>query len=111
MAAAEKIPSTYRIPAAWKARTGNYRAINIVPDSYPGQLPPVLSLMIDDGVLLWGGSDGGVLSGTVLAPAGPRRAFTFGFAPGEVETGAGDAITAAGNTLTLLGLTYRRIGR
>jgi hypothetical protein len=71
----------------------------------------VISLMIDDGVLLWGGSDEGVVSGTVLLPTGPRRAFSFGFAPLEVETGAGDALTAAGDTLTLLGLTYRKIGR
>ena len=106
MAVAEKIPSTYRIPKAWKDRTGSYRAINIIPRTYPG-VPRVLSLRIDDGVLLWGGSNGGV----VLVPAGPRRAFTFGFAPLEVETGAGDVLTAAGNTLTLFGLTYRKIGR
>jgi len=111
MAAAEKIPSTYRIPRAWKARVGSYRATNIIPGTYPGNPPRVLSLMIDHGVLLWGGSNGGVVSGTVLVPAGPRRAFTFGFAPLEVETGAGDALTAARNTLTLSGITYRRIGR
>jgi len=110
MAVAEKLPSTYRIPKAWKDRTGSYRAINIIPRTYPG-VPRVLSLRIDDGVLLWGGSNGGVPNGTVLVPAGPRRAFTFGFAPLEVETGAGDVLTAAGNTLTLLGLTYRKIGR
>jgi hypothetical protein len=106
MAAAEKIPSTYRIPGAWKARVGRYRAINIIPGTYPGRPPRVFSLVIHDGLLLAGGSDG-----KVLVPAGPRLAFTFGFAPLEVERGAGDALTAAGNTLTLLGITYRKIGR
>jgi hypothetical protein len=111
MAVAEKIPSTYRIPKAWKARVGSYRAINLIPSNYPGRLPRVLSLMIDHGVLLWGGSNGGVVSGQSLVPAGPRRAFTFGFAPLEVETGAGDVLAAASNTLTLSGITYRKIAR
>ena len=106
MAAAEKIPSTYRIPTAWKGRVGKYRAINIIPGTYPGSTPRVTSLVIDDGLLQVGGS-----KGKVLAPAGPRRAFTFGFAPLEVERGAGDVLTGAGNTLTFLGITYRKIGR
>jgi len=102
-AAAEKIPSTYRIPTAWKDRTGRYRATNIIPGTYPGIDSPVGTLTIDHGVLVW--------AGTVVAPAGPRRAFTFGFNPFQVERGAGDVVTPAGNTLTILGTTYRRIGR
>jgi hypothetical protein len=110
-AVAERIPSTYRIPKAWRDRIGTYRAIGIVPRTYPGTTPLVITLLIDDGVLLWGDRDGGVVSGTVVVPAGAGRAFTFGFAPLEVATGAGDALTAAGNTLTLLCITYRKIAR
>jgi hypothetical protein len=46
-----------------------------------------------------------------MGPAGPRRAFTFGFTSFQVERGAGDVLTPAGDTLTLLGTTYRKIGR
>ena len=46
-----------------------------------------------------------------MGPAGPRRAFTFGFTSFQVERGAGDVFTPAGDTLTLLGTTYRKIGR
>ena len=45
----------------------------------------------------------------VVAPAGPRLAFTFGFTTVLVQRGAGDALTSAGNTLTILGTTYRRV--
>jgi CubicO group peptidase (beta-lactamase class C family) len=107
---AEKIPSTYRIPTAWRDRTGSYRATSILPGTYPG-LPRVGKLTIDHGVLVWNTLAGGAWTGKVVAPAGPRRAFTFGFTAFYVERGAGDVLTPAGETLTLLGTTYRRVGR
>jgi CubicO group peptidase (beta-lactamase class C family) len=109
-AAAERIPSTYRIPDAWKARTGSYRATSIVPHNYPGGVSRVGTLTIDHGALVWHTADGGAATGRVVVPDGARRAFTFGFTSNQVERGAGDALTAAGNTLTVLGTTYRRIG-
>ena len=108
---AEKIPSTYRIPKAWKDRTGSYRATSILPGTYPGGESRVGRLTIDHEVLVWNTLAGGAWAGKVVAPAGPRRAFTFGFTAFEVERGAGDVLTSAGNTLTLLGTTYRRVGR
>jgi hypothetical protein len=45
----------------------------------------------------------------VVAPAGPRLAFTFGFTSVLVQRGAGDALSSAGDTLTILGPTYRRV--
>jgi CubicO group peptidase (beta-lactamase class C family) len=108
-AAAEKIPSTYRVPRAWKDRTGSYRAINILPRTYPGGESRVARLTIDHGVLVWNRLNAGTWTG-VVTPAGPRRAFSFGFAAFQVERGAGDVLTAAGNTLTFLGTTYRRVG-
>ena len=44
-------------------------------------------------------------------PAGPRLAFTFGFAAFAVETDAGDGVVAGKDTLTILGVTYRRTSR
>lgn len=107
-AIAEKIPAGYRIPPAWRARTGAYRAINVLPGTYPGLVARTARLTIRAGLLLWT-TEGSTPS--VLAPAGPRRAFTFGFFPGEVQRGAGEAVIPAGNTLTLLGVTYRRTAR
>jgi CubicO group peptidase (beta-lactamase class C family) len=52
-AAAEKIPPTYRIPTAWRARTGSYRATTIIPGTYPGLESPTRTLTIDHGVLVW----------------------------------------------------------
>jgi CubicO group peptidase (beta-lactamase class C family) len=110
-AAAETIPFTYRIPKAWKERTGSYRAISIRPRTYPGGESRVGRLTIDHGVLVWHTIVGGAPGGKVVAPAGPRRAFTFGFTSFQAERGAGDVLTPAGDTLTLLGTTYRRLGR
>jgi CubicO group peptidase (beta-lactamase class C family) len=97
---AEKLPSSYRIPPVWRARTGLYRATNIIPETYPG-LARVGKLTIQNGVLVW--------DGLVMIPRGLRLAFTFGFAPVLVQRGAGDALTASGNTLTILGTTYRKV--
>jgi Beta-lactamase len=97
---AERLPSSNRIPQVWRARTGLYRATNIIPDTYPG-LARVGKLTIQNGVLVW--------DGLVVVPHGSRLAFTFGFAPVLVQRGAGDALTAAGNTLTILGTTYRKV--
>jgi CubicO group peptidase (beta-lactamase class C family) len=96
---AEKIPSSYRIPQAWRARTGSYRATNIIPGTWSA-IPRTGSLTIDHGVLVW--------NGQVVAPAGPSLAFTFGFAPVLVARGAGDALIPSGDTLTSLGVTYRK---
>lgn len=95
---AEKIPSSYRIPQAWRARTGSYRATNIIPGTPADR---TVRLTIEHGVLEW--------NGLVEAPAGPSLAFTFGFAPLLVARGAGDALVASGNTLTSLGITYRKV--
>ena len=57
-AAAERIPSTYRIPTAWKARIGSYRAASILPRTYPGGVSPVGALTIDHGALVWSTADG-----------------------------------------------------
>jgi CubicO group peptidase (beta-lactamase class C family) len=108
IAIAEKIPSTYRIPAAWKARTGNYHATSIIPGTYNGYVAPVGKLTIDHGVLVWNTLAAGAWTRQAVAPAGPHRAFTFGFNGYLVERGAGDVLTPAGNTLTILGITYRR---
>ena len=64
------------------------------------------NLTIDHGVLVWNTLAGGAWTGKVVAPAGPRRAFTFEFTAFEVERGAGDVLTPAGHTLTLLGTAY-----
>jgi len=105
-AVAEKIPPTYRIPNAWRARTASYRATSIIPGTYPGWVPAEGTLMIDHGVLIWNTSDGA----KILVPAGSQHAFTFGFQTLAVQRDDGDVLTAAGNTLTILGTTYRRAG-
>jgi CubicO group peptidase (beta-lactamase class C family) len=111
-AAAEKIPSTYRIPNAWRARIGSYRATNIIPGTYPGLVPGAGTLMIDHGVLMWNTGTGPGGSGPkVLVFAGSQHAFTFGYNGLEIQRDAGDVLTAAGNTLTLLGTTFRKVGR
>jgi CubicO group peptidase (beta-lactamase class C family) len=97
---AEKIPSSYRIPEAWQVRTGSYRATDTIPGTYP-DVPRTGTLTFENGVLEWNRS--------VVAPAGPRLAFTFGFTSVLVQRGAGDALTSAGDTLTILGTTYQRI--
>jgi hypothetical protein len=97
---AEKIPSSYRIPQAWRARAGKYRATNIIPDT-EAALPRTVNLTIDHGVLVW--------NDRVVAPAGPTRAFTLGLTPVLVARGAGDTLIASGNTLTSLGITYQKV--
>jgi CubicO group peptidase (beta-lactamase class C family) len=97
---AEKIPSSYRIPKAWRARTGRYRATTVIPGT-PSYVSRTGSLTVDDGVLVW--------NHLVVAPAGPSLAFTFGFTPLLVARGAGDALIPSGNTLTNLGITYRKV--
>jgi CubicO group peptidase (beta-lactamase class C family) len=96
----EKIPADYRIPAAWRARVGSYRATDIVPGTAPALTAPA-SLAIVGGVL--------EVNGLVVEPAGPNLAFTYGFASGGVQRGAGDAVVAKGDTLKLLGMTYRLV--
>ena len=110
-AIAERIPSTYHVPAAWRRRTGKYRAVNTLPSNYPGVVAHDASLTLDHGVLLWHAAPGVSRETSVLAPAGPRLAFTFGFAAFAVETDAGDGVVARKNTLTILGVTYRRTGK
>jgi CubicO group peptidase (beta-lactamase class C family) len=105
-ALAEEIPSTYRIPNAWRARTASYRATDIIPRTYPGFVPPAATLMIDHGVLMWKTSAGA----KIVVPAGSQHAFTFGYNALGIQRDAGDVLTAAGNTLTILGTTYRRAG-
>lgn len=97
---AEKIPSSYRIGEAWQARTGSYRATDIIPGTYP-DVPRTGTLTFENGVLEW--------NRLVVAPAGPRLAFTFGFTSDLVQRGAGDALTSVGNTLRILGTTYQRV--
>jgi hypothetical protein len=89
-AIAEKISAGYGIPAGWKARTGASRATDVLPGTYPGFVSRTARLAIRDGVMLWNTDTLGMSTSQVLAPAGPRRAFTFGFAPFYVERGAGD---------------------
>jgi CubicO group peptidase (beta-lactamase class C family) len=109
-AVAERIPSSYQVPAAWRARVGNYRAVNIHPNTYPGAVAHQATLTVDHGILIWHAAPGVARETSVLAPAGPRLAFTFGFAAFAVETNAGDGVVAGKNTLTFLGVTYRRTG-
>jgi CubicO group peptidase (beta-lactamase class C family) len=101
---AQRLPAGYRIPAAWRARVGTYRATNIIPGSAPGagfeQAPPVVRLTITHGVLEW--------NGTIEQPSGPRLAFAYGMSP-SLARGTGDALVAAGDTLTRYGITYRRL--
>jgi CubicO group peptidase (beta-lactamase class C family) len=108
IADSEKIPSRYRVSKAWRARTGGYRPITTVPDTYPGTDVSKGRLWIYRGVLIWSTkSSGGVFGETsrVLVPAGSRRAFTFGN-----PRYAGDVVTPAGRNLSILGLKFRRIG-
>jgi len=110
-ASAERLPRTYSVPAAWRNRTGSYRAVNIRPNTFPGAVAPTGSLTLHDGILLWQATPGAVRGTTVLVPAGPRLAFTFGFTPFAVQTDAGEGVAAAGRTLTVLGVTYRQTSR
>jgi hypothetical protein len=110
-AIAERIPSTYHVPGAWRDRTGKYRAVNTLAGNYPGVVANDASLTLDHGVLIWHAAPGVSRETSVLAPAGPRLAFTFGFAAFAVETNAGDGLVARKGTLTILGVTYRRTRR
>src|SRR5262249_23181088 len=100
---AERIPAGYRVPAAWKARTGTYRATNINPRAYPGLSPPEARLALDHGLLIWSN-----LGSQVMVPDGSGRAFTFGISPFSALRGIGELLRARGNTLSTLGVTYRR---
>jgi hypothetical protein len=97
---AEELPSRYRIPQAWRARIGTYRATNVIPGTPPELLPRSGRLTINHGVLEW--------NGVVENPSGPRLAFSYGLSP-SVARGAGEALIPAGNTLTTLGVTYRKV--
>jgi hypothetical protein len=103
---AEKVPSSYRIPAAWQARAGAYKATNLLPRPYPGAVTTGL-LTDNHGVLVWSKPDG---TAKVLVPDGPNRAFTYGLSALGVERGSGDLASASGDRVTLLGTTYRRVG-
>jgi CubicO group peptidase (beta-lactamase class C family) len=101
---AERLPANYRIPRAWRARVGTYRATNIIPGSTRGsgfeQVPPTARLTIDRGVLKW--------NGAIENPSGPRLAFAYGMSP-SLARGTGDALVASGSTLTRYGLVYRKV--
>jgi CubicO group peptidase (beta-lactamase class C family) len=105
-AAAERIPSSYRVPRAWRGRPGAYRASNLFPGPYPGAVDRA-ELALSHGVLVFSRSDG---TAKVLVPDGPRRAFTFGFSTFAVQRGSGDLVTVDGKALSLLGTTFRRAG-
>ena len=107
---AQRIPPTYHVPAAWRHRIGNYRAVNILPNNYPGAVAHDATLTLDHGILIWHAAPGAARETSVLAPAGRRLAFTFGSAAFAVETDAGNSVVAGNNTLTILGVTYRRTG-
>jgi CubicO group peptidase (beta-lactamase class C family) len=109
-AAAERIPATYHLPAAWRSRLGSYRAINITPNAYPGAVAAEGSLGLFDGILVWHASPAIARATGVLVPASSDLAFTYGFSPFAVENDAGDEVAAGPNTLTILGVTYRRTG-
>ena len=97
---AEKLPADYRIPRAWRARTGSYRATNIVPGNW-AQTPRTGELRIVDGVLEW--------NGLVVTPEGPDLGFTTGLSPWFVARGAGKALVPSGKTLTIFGVHYRKV--
>lgn len=97
---AEKLRSDYRIPRAWRARTGSYRATNVVP-STASITPRSGELRIVDGVLEW--------NGLVVTPEGPGLAFTYGLSLWLLARGEGDALIPSGATLTILGVTYRKV--
>jgi hypothetical protein len=80
----------------------------VYPGTYAGAVAPAGDLTIYDGVLLWHATPSAARGTTVLIPAGPGLAFTFGYTPFAVETGAGDGVLAGDNTLSLLGVTYRK---
>jgi CubicO group peptidase (beta-lactamase class C family) len=96
---AEKLPSTYHVPRAWRARVGSYRAINLVPDST--EVARTGTLTIVHGVLQW--------NRLVVAPTSGRLGFTYGLTAFLVARGAGDALIPSGNTLTILGVRYRKV--
>ncbi len=97
---AQELPSSYRIPQAWRTRIGTYRATNVIPGTPPELLPRSVKLTISHGVLEW--------NGVVENPNGPRLAFSYGLGP-SVARGAGVALIPAGNTLRTLGVTYRKV--
>jgi CubicO group peptidase (beta-lactamase class C family) len=97
---AEKLPSDYRIPRAWRARTGSYRATNIVPGT-ASVTPRAGELKIVHGVLEW--------NGLVVTTEGPDLAFTYGLSSWLLARGEGDALGPAGKTLTILGIHYRKV--
>jgi CubicO group peptidase (beta-lactamase class C family) len=97
---AEELPSRYRIPQAWRARIGTYRATNVIRGTVPELLARSGRLTINHGVLEW--------NGVVENPSGPSLAFSYGLGP-SVARGAGEALIAAGSTLTVLGVTYQKV--
>ena len=109
-AIAERLPSTYHVPAAWRHRTGKYLAVNVNPNTYPGTVAHDATLTLHHGILIWNAAPSVSRETAVLAPARPRLAFMFGFAAFAVETDGGDSVVARKNTLTVLGVTYRRTG-
>jgi hypothetical protein len=110
-AVGQRIPSNYRLPATWRARTGHYRAIDVHPRTYDGAVTRVASLTLHDGVLIWRATTPTASRATsALIVAGPRLAFTYGPSLGAVYYGAGDGVVASNNTLRILGVTYRKTG-
>lgn len=97
---AEKLASGDRIPRAWRARTGSYRATNVVP-STAALTPRTGELRIVHGVLEW--------NGMVVTPEGPGLAFTYGLSLWLLARGEGDALVPSGETLTILGVNYRKV--
>lgn len=94
----EKVPSGYRIPQAWRARLGSYRATNDVPSDISTPRPGELRIV--HGMLEW--------NGTVLTTEGPGLAFTYGLSS-ALGRGEGNALVASGKTLTFLGVHYRKV--
>jgi CubicO group peptidase (beta-lactamase class C family) len=94
----ERLPSNYRIPAAWRDRVGTYDTTNYVKSTPVGPgVPRTGELSIEHGVLTW--------NGLIVSARDSGPAFTIGF-PARTS---GEAIVPSGETLTVLGVTFRKV--
>ena len=98
---AERLWRDPRIPAAWRARLGEYRATNVDPTTYPtAGMSGTVPLYAHDGVLF--------LGNTIIRPAGRSLGYDYGVTPLQVMRDSGFSVRAVGDTLRWKGLRLVR---
>jgi hypothetical protein len=107
--ASERVPDG-RIPAAWSARLGRYRAHGV---ARMDSIVPRSARLVDSGGVLVLDLDTGARQ--VLQPASASKAFTFGLGGPLPAVDKGDSVTAFGGAghrpgLAYLGIRYLRVG-